>query len=578
MNDEVMEPGLANERLHDSVRAAAAYLRTRDPRSDARRLEICRSALTGGALLGSAFSDVGKLQKTDQYYWISALYMLLMPPMRRRRLAAFFTPPHLCNHVLARLEFHGADFASHRVLDPASGGAAFLVPWAQRLLASCRASGLEAANIIQRAQTQLSGIEIEPGLAQLSEYLLADVFQGELTELTTPSLKVIRRGNALANAEDDNQYDVVVANPPYGRVFRPSASLRRRWAHILSHGHVNTYALFVGLALERLKPGGLAALVIPTSFIAGPYFTAFREHLLHNCEVLELNLVRKRSAVFLDVIQDTCVLILRKGTRTAVHLPACHIVQEDGSATIAGNIGLPNKGGRAWTLPSLGNGASDELFHPALKTLADYGYTVKAGYFVWNRSKERLNDRLHPEPGEVPLVWAHNIATGDVNLTARSDRSKISFVTLPDASTALVTEESVVLQRTTNKSQRRLLIAARVPSDLIARYGAFVSENHTIVVSPKRGERQQITPTELAALLNTKPLDDRYRRISGTVNISTRLLRELPLPDPNLVPAALASSDPDARIELAYWKTIEGARPDQLNGPAENPPEDSVQE
>jgi adenine-specific DNA-methyltransferase len=208
----------------------------------------------------------------------------------------------------------------------------------------------------------------------------------------------------------------------------------------------------------------------------------------------------------------------------------------------AGTIGLPDGGERAWTLPSTSAGPQEELFNPALRRLADYGYAVKAGYFVWNRSKDRLADNHNPAPGEVPLIWAHNIVPGNVKLSARSDRTKISFVTVPADSTALVKAESVVLQRTTNKSQRRLLIAARVPASLIDQYGAFVSENHTIVISPSGDAPPAITPQALATLLNSRPLDERYRRISGTVNISVRLLRELPLPDPKRV-ADLAASD-----------------------------------
>src|SRR5205814_1588959 len=108
------------------------------------------------------------------------------------------------------------------------------------------------------------------------------------------------------------QFDVVVANPPYGRVFRPSKTIKDRWSSYLTSNYVNTYAIFTALALEMVKPGGFAALVIPTSFIGGEYYRAFRAQVLQLANVVSIDLIDERDTVFVDVVQDTCVLILKR--------------------------------------------------------------------------------------------------------------------------------------------------------------------------------------------------------------------------------------------------------------------------
>jgi adenine-specific DNA-methyltransferase len=58
--------------------------------------------------------------------------------------------------------------------------------------------------------------------------------------------------------------------------------------------------------------GGLVGYVIPASFLGGPEFSSFRKRVLQLAEVLVVDLIEKRSDVFLDAIQDACFVILRR--------------------------------------------------------------------------------------------------------------------------------------------------------------------------------------------------------------------------------------------------------------------------
>lgn len=547
---------------HHFVRSAARRIVAAAAQTGSKvdRLDCCKRLLAGDSATldlagwGDQFSRLGR---AERHYRVSALYMLLMSPRRRQQLAAYFTPPHLSNHIFDRLRIHGFTPDRDRILDPASGGAAFLVPAADLLHSRLKKQQRSAPEIIAAGRNLLHGVEIEPGLAQLSEILISDVFSEELATCGEVHLGAILRANALRLQKPTIGYDVVVSNPPYGRVFRASKRITERWAPVITDGHVNTYAIFICLALEQVKPGGLVAVLVPTSFISGPYFANLRDHILKESEVLELNVVDKRTEEFIDVVQDTCVLLIRRRGGTGPEVtPTSAPILSSGSSGAPGALDLPQSGDRPWALPSH-DPADGGLFSSKLSDLAAYGYRAKAGYFVWNRSADRLADREFPLKGEIPLIWARNVRAGlPVTPAARPAKGKgenlVSFAAVPADSPAIIREESIVLQRTTNRSQSRRLVGGIVEQSLADEYGGYVTENHTVVIT-RTVERPAVSIELLLRLLNSKAVDDRYRRISGTVSVSTKILRMLPLPPPALLESLVASGlDIESAADEAY--------------------------
>jgi adenine-specific DNA-methyltransferase len=94
------------------------------------------------------------------------------------------------------------------------------------------------------------------------------------------------------------------------------------------------------------------------------------------------------------------------------------------------------------------------------------------------------------------------------------------------------------------------LIAAVVPPRVIKKHGGFVAENHTILILPSQQSAQFRL---LCRLLNTNAVDRRYRRVAGTASISISSLRDLPLPKPQHLSAAVKRfADFERAVEEAY--------------------------
>jgi adenine-specific DNA-methyltransferase len=514
-----------NRRLLD-LRLIASRLK----RSRMTPLQVCEAIIERRLADRSVRAFFSGLPDDERHYWIASLYALLMPKARRRRLAAYFTPPHLAQHAINVMIQAGIRPEHHRILDPASGGAAFLVPLAARIAESGHERGARAKTILQGIEKTLHGVEIEPGLAGLSHALLTDLLRAEIETSGVKLSGLVQRANTLELEQPDTLYDAVIGNPPYGRILRPAAALLKRYRPVIADGYVNLYALFVEQALQWVRPGGVICLIIPISFVGGPYFAELRKRIMQSAAILRLDLIDKRSDVFLDVLYDLCVIVLRRnGGPGRPSVPKSALLRVGEPNLDLGALDLPTQpDSRIWVLPD--GGKSSALFRPGFATLAEYGYLAKTGYFVWNREKHRYRTGKKPRANEVPLFWAHNVRANQRCVPQDADAT-IGFAKIPQSCSGLVHSNAVILQRTSNRRQKRRLIAGIVrQADAIGGRG-FVTENHTIVIVPDPAKTRQELPLRIVCrLLNTAAVDARFRRISGSVSVSTKTLRELPLP------------------------------------------------
>lgn len=523
-------------------------------------LSACRAVLEGTHPNRDIRDFFEKLPSDDRHYWIATYYALLMPAKKRRKLAAYFTPPHLAKYAIEKLLRLGIRPGISKILDPSSGGAAFLVPLAQAIAQDARGKQLDPRATLARIQETIAGIEIDKSLVKLSGLLLADLLADELAATRCKLRISIINGDTLENVEPAPSYDAVIGNPPYGRIFRPTKAMLLRYAGVISDGYVNKYALFIQRAIAWTQPGGVICLIVPMSFLGGPYFAAVRKHILEQSVVISLDPIEERSELFMDVLCDVCVLTLRKkGPGQLPVAPTSSQVCANRPSQLLGLLDIPGESTeRIWALPD--NAGNAAFFDAESWSLHDYGYLLKTGYFVWNREKDRYREGQSPRKNEVPLYWAHNVRPNRVAqplVKAPTLQKPFGFVRSDKGSTAVVTSDAIVLQRTSNRRQKRRLIAGLVFQSNVVGGAGFVSENHTILVVPQPGVVPTVPMRTLCRLLNSAAVDARFRRISGTVSVSVAALRALPLPSSSRVVDAFAASACDDQAAEEAYRSIE---------------------
>jgi adenine-specific DNA-methyltransferase len=442
-----------------------------------------------------------RLEALDATFQIGSLYSELMESQRRASLGAFHTPPSLVRQLLDSAEAADADWRSASVLDPACGCGMFMVGVALRLHAADLKQS--AAAFLATLPARLAGVELDPFSAWIAQVMMEAALLPLCIEAGTRLPVLVRTGDAL-ELPQEAAYDVVIGNPPYGKV-KLDAARRKRFERSL-FGHANLYGLFIDLGVHLLRNGGVLAYIVPTSFLGGQYFKALRGVLASQCPLVSASFVESRNDVFEDVLQETLLAVFRKGGASA-----------EPSA----------RGDSPWILPRhpCARALTDRLAQMTGR-LADYGYAVSTGPLVWNRHKEQL--AYEPSVQAFPLVWAESVKPEGFELSAQRKNHSPWIRLLEGQHHLLTTTGCVVLQRTTAKEQSRRLMAGTIPEELLARHGGVVIENHLNVIAA-----QGPTPVSLETvrmLLSNASVDQAFRCISGSVAVSAYELESLPLP------------------------------------------------
>jgi adenine-specific DNA-methyltransferase len=477
----------------------------------------------------------------DAAYWLSTAYAALSEASYRKRLALYFTPPVIARRLIGDLKAAGACFERERFIDPACGGAAFIAIVADQMRQSLAAKGIKGSALLRHVRTHLVGIDIDPVLGALSRYFLQMNFYDEISAHGKAVKFKILKGDSLRSFRGlKGGFDVVLCNPPFRKLSEEETeSLRGRGA-AKQQAPANLYSLFIELAVSLARPGGLVGLVTPTSFMSGRQFGELRTYLLDKTQVLHIGIITDRERVYLDVQQETALTVVRQIPPPAKgrSQTALSLVEPCGSYEVVGRCRLPNSGG-SW--PIARDHTDLALIQAAARSpyrLVDYGYTPSVGGFVWNRDSNPVFLHKNHVPRRaksttVPLLWSSDIrADGVLRFGVHGNsRNQHRFIDPGrEGRPSVRNRPGVILQRVTANEQPRRLVGAVIPSAFVKKHGGYVGENHTVILEQRKGAL--LRPAEVVQLLASPVIDRYFRSISGSTNVSTFELGQLPLPDP----------------------------------------------
>jgi adenine-specific DNA-methyltransferase len=482
--------------------------------------------------------ECGTLETFEAFYQIGELYTSLLPDEYRAHHGIFYTPPALVKRLLDVVEAQGIDWGTVRVLDPACGGAAFAAYVAQRMLDAN--THLPSADRLRDLKARLIGLEIDPFATWLSAVLLDVVCLPVSHQANTHLDGIIQLVDSLSQFVPHlGEFDLVVGNPPYGKV-KLTPAQRERFGRSL-YGHANLYGLFTDLAVAVTKPKGFIAFVTPTSFLGGEYFKNLRCFLLTEAAPVHASFVSDREGVFTTVLQETVLTVFRRASASR-HVKARPVQRLIGVETIftgprhgiqldpLGKVAIGTNTHAPWVLPR----SRDQLalvreLGRMKARLTDYGYRVATGQLVWNRHKPQFRDRSGVDC--YPVLWAECIQPdGTFEFRAQKRNHQPYIHVEPDQQFLVNQEPCVLVQRTTSKEQVRRLVAATIPNSFIVDHPGYVVENHVNMLLPI-SIRPAVPLSVIARVLNSDIVDRAFRCISGSVAVSAYELESLPLPD-----------------------------------------------
>lgn len=475
-------------------------------------------------------------------FWLSSVYALWAGDEHRKSFAVFFTPPSLTIRLLDDLAESGVSFIDSAFVDPACGGAAFLAPIAQRIRMELKALCWSDVQILEHITGHVQGFDIDARLCGLSRHFMRIVLREEIASTGINPQFQIEKANSLTELGHINgKFDVVLCNPPYRKMTASEVQAAGSEYREVVQAQPNLYGLFIALCVKLLSKDGHAALVTPTSFLTGQYFSALRKYLASETAVLRIGMVSDRTGIFIDVEQETALTVLRRsGAMAIAWLTTVSLVARDGSYRKVGTCTL-SATGEAWTIPRTESDvALLARLSKSIYRIEDYGYKVKIGAFVWNRDQrptyfEKSSQAKNPQSNFFPLIWSSDIGT-DFNLKfdeKAKNQIEPSWVDFGSEDRAgVIKRAAVVLQRVTSNDQPRRLVAAAIDESFVRKHGGFVAENHVVILEQVEAG---IPPERLARLLACTSIDRYFRCISGSTNVSAYELRHLPLPNPSRI-------------------------------------------
>jgi predicted RNA methylase len=370
--------------------------------------------------------------------------------------------------------------------------------------------------------------EVDP---TLRKYLESTLSRHAGTEVVIHDDDFVEASAWNLSMGDGTRYTHAILNPPYGKI--GSHSRHRLLLRQVGIETVNLYSAFLALAILLMAPGGEIVAIVPRSFCNGTYYRPFRKLLLERCAIRHIHIFAARNKAFADdgVLQENIVIKLeRDGEQGSVTISDCH----DGS--------FGDYRERTFDFDRIVNADDMESFihvpsldgHEALVsplfacTLKEIGLDVCTGPVVDFRLRDQC--RPQPEPGTVPLLYAHHFAGGRLNYPAEHRKKPNAILDNEETRKWLMPRGHYVLtKRFSAKEERRRVVAfvadaADMPSPSVG------FENHLNVFHIGRKGLDRETAHGLALYLNSTIVDACFRAFSGHTQVNATDLRQIRYP------------------------------------------------
>lgn len=413
-----------------------------------------------------------------------------------------------------------------RILDPGAGVGILSAALIQRVIESEKAI----------SEINITAFEIDNVLIPFLEKTLKESEDLCRNKRINFSFEIKNKDYIQHAAEhQSSKYDVVIMNPPYGKINTKS----KERAYIESAGlkTTNMYSGFVYLAIQQLVQDGQLVAITPRSFCNGTYFKAFRRKLLLQTSFKKIHVYNSRTKAFQDsdVLQENIIFRLDKST------------EKQGVVKVTASDGPQDEAHSQMMVPheyiihpddpnNVVHVIGDELSQHVIEKISaldsthkQVGIDVSTGPVVDFRAKEALTDANDPQA--VPLIYPTHFSNGSIKWPKALKKKSEAIRVTPDTEKNLLLQGYYVLVKrfTSKEEKRRVTSVILSPEDLP---GDTVGlENHINYFHDLGEPLSQNLAYGLCGFLNTKLVDMYFRIFNGHTQINATDLRSLRYPN-----------------------------------------------
>jgi adenine-specific DNA-methyltransferase len=346
------------------------------------------------------------------------------------------TKPHVVDLILDLAKYTlDRPLPSLRLLEPACGTGAFLVPATQRLLAAARREGVKAGDLgpcivaydidevhVSTSRSVLMGVLQEHGVATKTARRLVEQW--------------VREGDFLLARNEP--FDAVVGNPPYIRIEQVAPVLqseyRRRYSSLFDRADL--YVAFIEHGLDLLKPKGILSFVCADRWVLNRYGAPLRRKLADRFKVHAYIDLHRASPFESDVIAYPSIFAISPGKSDRVIVAKLETASPEECAALKRSITQPQvthpgvsmaihnswfQGDEPWVLSSPVHLETLRALEARFPTIeADGATNVRIGVATGNDKIFIVDESADIEPDRlVPLVKREDIENGKVRNAKR---------------------------------------------------------------------------------------------------------------------------------------------------------------
>lgn len=328
-------------------------------------------------------------------------------------------------------------------------------------------------------------------------------------------------------------YTHCIMNPPYKKI--SSSSQHRHCLRSAGIETVNLYSAFAALALSTLEPAGHMVAIIPRSFCNGPYYRPFRDFILKNAAIHHIHLFNSRNKAFKNdkVLQENIIILLeRNGKQTDVKITTS---TDDSFSDFAehifpfNRIVNPKDPEHFIHIPTSKRRTAFDISPSLAYTLDDIGVQVSTGPVVDFRMKEYLKEM--PDNETVPLLYPCHLSYQSTQWPKENTKKPNAIIYNENTAKWLYPVGFYTgVRRFSAKEEKRRVVAGIVNPATFKNAQMLGFENHlNIFHSNKRGLPETLA-RGLSIFLNSKIVDDYFRRFNGHTQINATDLKLLKYP------------------------------------------------
>lgn len=250
---------------------------------------------------------------------IGYLYQKIETTLDKKNKGQFFTPLPIIDTILDDVLSCCNDFEvlkNCKILDPSCGSGQFLINMYNRLFLIYTDNGYDKFRAAEAIiSNNLFGFDIDPVAVSIAKYNLSKLSGINITSINNIDCKNSILKDYLQFDQQhtlDNQFDVIVGNPPWGSSLSAEEKKYYRKTYSSAKSGINTFTLFIERSLELLKESGTLSFLVPEALLNIKAHQNCRKYILENCLIKNITLWGDQ---FEDVYNPAVSFLLKKSSQ-----------------------------------------------------------------------------------------------------------------------------------------------------------------------------------------------------------------------------------------------------------------------